>query len=186
MAHGIIIESKIAAKDIDVLNRSVVAEVDVDAGSLLALTPPSQVGSDVWTAEAPSADALEGLWMAYNPTNRISKFEDLEFAGLSVDDRRYTNIANKTFDAFKPTKYDEVEFSQDCLADASAVANVVTGDFLESAAGSFKLARKAKAVGATAGHTAFEVEYVKKYTFPKTHGIGDVDYKFFRARCVAE
>ena len=185
MAHGILIESKIAAKDIDALNRSVVAEEDVDAGSLLALTAPTKVGSDVWTAEAPSADALTGLWLAYMPTNRITKIDDLEFAGLSVDDRRYTNLANKTFDAFKPKVGDEIEVSFDCVVEADKDA-VVDGDFLESKAGEFKLARKTKATGATAGHTAFQVEYTKKYRFPKTHGIGDVDVKFFRAVCVAE
>jgi hypothetical protein len=139
MAHGILIESKIAAKDIDALNRSVVATADVDAGSLLALTAPSTVGEDRWTVAQPSASALTDLWIAYNPTARITKIDDLEFAGLSVDDRRYTNVANKTFDAFKPKVGDEIEFSVDCV-DPSAVASVVAGDYLDSVAGSFKLA----------------------------------------------
>jgi hypothetical protein len=184
MAHGIIVESKIAAKDIDALNRSVVATADVDAGSLLALTAPSTVGEDRWTVAQPSASALTDLWIAYNPTARITKIDDLEFAGLSVDDRRYTNIANKTFDAFKPKVGDEIEFSVDCV-DPSAVASVVAGDYLESVAGSFKLARIPAATGATAGHTAFKVEYVKTYHFPQK-AIGDADVKFFRVVCVAE
>lgn len=184
--HGLIIESKISAKDMDTLNRSVVAEDDVDGGSLLALAYPTEVGSDVWAVTKPATGATSGLWMAYNPTNRKLKVaDDLVFANLSNDDRRYTNLAGETFDAFKPKVGDEIEFSTECLADTSVANDIVTGDILESKEDSYKLARQPKATGATANHTAFEVEYVKKYVFAKKK-IGNNFVKFFRAVCVAE
>lgn len=183
--HGLIIESKIAAKDIDALNRSVVcASADVDGGSLLALTAPSVKGEDRWTVAQPSANALTGLWVAYNPTNRLIEVEGREFAGLSVDDRLYTNLKGKTFDAFKPKVGDEIEFSEDCI-DPEALEDLESGDFLESVAGSFKLARQTAAQGATAGHTAFLVEFATEHPLG-AKGIGDASFKTFRAVCVAE
>ena len=45
MAHGVLIESMIQAKNIDALNRSVKAAVDIDGGNLIALTAPTTQGS---------------------------------------------------------------------------------------------------------------------------------------------
>ena len=182
MAHGLIVESKIAAKDIDALNRSVVGSVDFDGGALLDLTAPSTVGEDRWTAAVPST-TLNGLYVAYNPTTRINVVEGREFAGLILDERAYTNIATKTFDAFKPKLGDEIEFSADAI-DAT-VADAVAGDILESKAGQSKLTRIAASTGATANHTAFKIEYVKTYDFPQA-GIGTEKVKFFRCVCIAE
>ena len=54
MAYGVLIESMIQAKNIDALNRSVKAEIDVDGGNLIALTAPTKQGDDVWVASAPT------------------------------------------------------------------------------------------------------------------------------------
>lgn len=182
MAHGLVNESKISAKDIDALNRSVVATVDVDGGNLIALTAPTEVGSDVWTAEAPKAGNLGGLWIAYNPTNRHIDVEGKVFAGLTADERAYTNIAGKTFDAFKPVVGDEIEISVDAIDD---VKSIVAGDYLEAKAGQTKWTRVAKATGATAGSTAVQVEYAVPHDFPKA-GIGVEKVNFYRCVVVAE
>ena len=67
MAYGVLIESMIQAKNIDALNRSVKAQIDVAGGGLLALTAPTTQGDDVWTAAAPATGNLGDLWIAYNP-----------------------------------------------------------------------------------------------------------------------
>jgi hypothetical protein len=54
MAYGVLIESMIQAKNIDALNRSVKAQIDVAGGGLLALAAPTTQGDDVWTAAAPT------------------------------------------------------------------------------------------------------------------------------------
>lgn len=181
--NGVLIESMIQAKNIDALNRSVVATVDVAGGSLIALTAPTKQGEDRWTAVAPSSSALTGLWIAYNPSVRYTEVNGKLFAGLSADDRDYTNIANHTFDAFKPKIGDEIVITADNV-DADTVANVVAGDTLESKAGQLTFTRVAGST-ATTGHTAFNVEWVGTLEFPKA-GIGVESVKAFKAVCVQE
>ena len=183
MAHGVLIESMIQAKNIDALNRSVKAAVDIDGGNLIALTAPTTQGDDVWTAAAPSSE-LGGLWMAYNPEVKYTYVNGKVYAGLSADARDYTNVAGEVFDAFKPQKGDEIVILADNV-DADDVDDVVAGDFLESANGQATFVRVAAATGATAGSTAFEVEWVGSIDFPKA-GVGLDKVKAFKAVCVQE
>lgn len=181
MAYGVLIESMIQAKNIDALNRSVKANIDVDGGNLIALTAPTEQGNDVWTAEAPATGKLGNLWIAYNPCVKYTVVNDKKFAGLSADNRDYTNIKGETFDAFKPVVGDEIIITIDDV-DATG-ASAVAGDILESKDGQTKFTRIAKATGATAGSTAFEIEWVGTVDFPKAN-IGIDKVKVFKAVCV--
>ena len=183
MACGVLIESMIQAKNIDALNRSVIAQVDVDGGNLVALTAPTTQGEDRWTAAAPSDGSLGGLWMAYNPSVKYTEVNGKLFAGLSADVRDYTNIKNHTFDAFKPKVGDEIVVTIDDIDNTGAQA--VAGDILEAKADQTKLTRVAAATGATAGSTAFKIENIYNVQFPKA-GIGIEIVKGFKAVCVQE
>ena len=184
MAYGVLIESMIQAKNIDALNRSVKAEVDIDGGNLIALTAPTTQGNDVWTAAKPATGSLGGLWIAYNPEVKYTFVNGKVYAGLSADARDYTNVAGEVFDAFKPQIGDEIVITKDCVA-ADDVASVVAGDFLEAVDGEATFARVAAGTGATEGSTAFEVEWVGSVEFPKA-GIGVEKVKAFKAVCVQE
>ena len=181
MAYGVLIESMIQAKNIDALNRSVKAEIDVDGGNLIALTAPTEQGNDVWTASAPVTGKLGNLWIAYNPCVKYTVVNGKKFAGLSADNRDYTNIKGEVFDAFKPVVGDEIIVTIDDVDDTGASA--VEGDILESKNGQTKFARVAKTTGATAGSTAFQIEWVGTVDFPKA-GIGIDKVKVFKAVCV--
>ena len=182
MAYGVLIESMIQAKNIDALNRSVKAEVDVAGGGLLALTAPTTQGDDVWTAEAPDSE-LGGLWIAYNPEVKYIEVNGKKYAGLSADLRDYTNLAGEVFDAFKPKVGDEIVVTIDAVD--STGASAVAGDILESKAGQTLFTRVAASTGATAGSTAFEIEWVGTVDFPKAN-IGIDKVKAFKAVCVQE
>jgi hypothetical protein len=182
MAYGVLIESMIQAKNIDALNRSVKAEVDVAGGGLLALSAPTTQGDDVWTAEEPDSE-LGGLWIAYNPEVKYIEVNGKKYAGLSADARDYTNLAGEVFDAFKPKVGDEIVITVDAVDNTSASA--VAGDILESKAGQTLFTRVAAATGATAGSTAFEIEWVGTIDFPKAN-IGIDKVKAFKAVCVQE
>lgn len=182
MAYGVLIESMIQAKNIDALNRSVKAEANVDGGNLIALTAPTTQGDDVWTAAAPDSE-LGGLWMAYNPEVKYIAVNGKKFAGLSADVRDYTNLAGEVFDAFKPQIGDEIVVTIDAI-DATG-ANAVAGDILESKAGQTKLTRVAAATGATAGSTAFKIEWKGTVDFPKAN-IGIDKVVAFKAVCIQE
>lgn len=184
MAHGLIIESQISAANIDALNRFAYSDaVDFDGGALVALASENVAGDDRYEASVPST-ALNGLWIAYNPTDRHIDVEGRRFAGLLVDERAYTNLKGKTFDVFKPqANVDLVDFSEDCV-DAT-VEDAVVGDILESKAGQSKLTRIAAGTGATANHTAFKIESIRYVDFPKA-GIGVDKVKVFHCVCIAE
>lgn len=184
MAYGVLIESMIQAKNIDALNRSVKAQIDVAGGGLLALTAPTTQGDDVWTAAAPATGNLGNLWIAYNPEVKYISVNGKKFAGLSADARDYTNLAGEVFDAFKPKVGDEIVITAECV-DSTDVDDVVAGDFLEAVNGETTFARVAAGTGATAGSTAFKVEWVGSVEFPQAN-IGIEKVKAFKAVCVQE
>ena len=181
MANGVIVESRIQATNIDALNRTAKAAVDVAGGGLVALTASGAQGNEVWTAAAPASGTLGDLWIAYNPSEHLTKVGGKFFAGLSEDPRDYVNIAGRPFDCFKPAVGDEIDITIDCV-DASG-SSVVAGDILESKANQTTFTRVASSTGATAGSTAFKVEYVGTAPFP-AGSIGMEQVKMFRCVCV--
>ena len=183
MAYGVLIESMIQAKNIDALNRSVKAQIDVAGGGLLALTAPTTQGDDVWTAAAPATGNLGDLWIAYNPEVKYTKVNGKVYAGLSADLRDYTNLAGEVYDAFKPKVGDEIVITVNGVDATSSSA--VAGDILESKAGQTTFTRIAAGTGATEGSTAFKIEWVGSVDFPKA-GIGIDKVKAFKAVCIQE
>ena len=181
MANGVIVESRIQATNIDALNRTAKAAVDVAGGGLVALTASGTQGNEVWTAAVPTTGSLGGLWIAYNPSEHLTKVGDKFFAGLSEDPRDYTNIAGRPFDCFKPLVGCEIDITADCV-DATA-SSVVAGDILESKNGQTTFTRVAASTGATAGSTASKVEYVGTAPLP-AGPIGMEQVKMFRCVCV--
>ena len=167
----------------DALNRTAQAEVAVAGGGLVALTESGVQGNEVWTAEAPDAEAIGDLWIAYNPSEHLTEVNGKMFAGLSADPRDYTNLANRPFDCFKPKVGDEIDITADCV-DATKTS-IVVGDILESKASQTTFTRIAKASGATSGHTAFRVEYIGVNPFPQA-GIGMEQATVYRCVCIQE
>ena len=181
MANGVIVESRIQATNIDALNRTAQAQIDVAGGGLIALAESKVQGNEVWTATAPASGSLGNLWIAYNPSEHLTNVDGKFFAGLSADPRDYANLAGRPFDCFKPVVGDEIDITVDCVDNTAA--SVVAGDILESKAGQTTFTRVAATTGATAGSTAFRVEYVGVKPFP-AGGIGMEQAKMFRCVCV--
>ena len=159
--HGYIIEAQIAAKDVDALNKSAVATVDVDGGDVVALGGLNADGLFVATK---LTDGTGGnVWMAYNPSEHFTKVGDNVFAGLTVDPRDYTNLADRPMDVFKPQVGDIVTLLGTNL---KAGETPTTGSFLEIGANGYE----AKA-SATANTFSLEVIEKKTIPFPQA-GIG--------------
>jgi hypothetical protein len=116
MTHGVLIQNKVAAMNVDSYNRSAVCASDVDNGNVVVLSAKSATAgqSEVWTALVPTtSNGLTGLWMAYSPEVVVT---DSKYKGLDVDPRNFTNTATYVFDVFKPQLGDVVTMSTDCLA----------------------------------------------------------------------
>lgn len=155
----ILIEKRISAKDNEALNRSAVATADVEGGTLVKL---GSYADGVFSATVADGTDGVGLWMAYNPSEHFTKVGDKIYAGLSADPRDYVNLANRTFDVFKPMVGDIVG---------------IVGDISTATAGSYLIADDENGFAVegtthTAGNTALKVLAVEKLAFPRA-GIGD-------------
>ena len=174
---GYIVESRIAATNVDSYNRTAVcANSDVDGGVLLEL---GDMTGDVFAGTIVTATGKTGLWMAYNPSEHFTDVNGKIFAGLSADPRDYTNLKGRPIDVFKPQVGDLVVFTEGNIATAS-VAGLTKGDYLEPGAnGQFVK----KAGSPTASTTSFKVQKVGTMPFPQA-GIGQEAAKTWLCECV--
>lgn len=139
--HGVLVQNKVAAKDIDSFNRSAVCASDVDNGWAVYLSGKSATSgqSEMWTAVQPatagSGSGLTGLWVAYSPEVVITASA---YKGVDVDPRNFYNLATRPFDVFKPDLGDIVQMTDDCLA-GSYSGGVTTHVNATNSSGGYKL-----------------------------------------------
>lgn len=115
---NVVIKRRVAAHNVDALNRSVVATQDLENGTVFELLTRSDVdGEDeVWKATAPTtASTAMGLWMAKASEVILSKVGDgdtaVEMLGIVEDPRNFVNVAGRVFSAFKPQAGDIIEMT---------------------------------------------------------------------------
>lgn len=111
---NVLIKRRVASQNVDSLNRTVIAEADVENGNVFELLTRSTTdGEDeVWNATAPATAATAtGLWMAGASEVVITKVGNLEFVGIVEDVREFTNVAGRVFSAFKPVAGDIIEMT---------------------------------------------------------------------------
>lgn len=114
---NVVIKRRVAAHNVDAMNRTVKADVDIENGSIMVLDSRSTVdGEDeVWVASKPTASSL-GVWMAKSSEVVITSVaidgaDTLDFKGVIDDPRAFTNKAGLVFDAFKPAVGDLIEMT---------------------------------------------------------------------------
>lgn len=120
MAYNVVIQKQIAAYNVDSYNRSAKADIDVENGSVFKLVQKTGVEGEkvVWKAEQAAA-ADTGLWMAMSPEIvTVVDAMGVEYRGLNVDPRAYTNTKGRVFDAVLLQKGDIVEMTAEGIADA--------------------------------------------------------------------
>lgn len=115
---NVVIKRRVAAHNVDALNRSVVAEQDLENGTVFnLLTRSDKDGEDeVWKATAPTtASTAMGLWMAKASEVILSKVGDgdtaVEMLGIVEDPRNFVNVKGRVFSAFKPQAGDIIEMT---------------------------------------------------------------------------
>ena len=113
---NVVIKRRVAAHNIDALNRAVVATEDLENGSIFTLTERSTTdGEDeVWKVAKPSATS-RGVWMDKSSEVNITTIGKGDYAlqmkGIVEDPRMFTNVKGLVFDAFKPQVGDIIEMT---------------------------------------------------------------------------
>ncbi len=124
MSHGLVILNKVAASDIDALNRVAVSADDVDNGYVFELlTRSTTTGeSEVWTATASAGGRLTNIWMAYSPEIVEVVSGSNKFKGIDSDPLNFYHVAGEMIDCFKPQIGDIITLTADALTGASQLA----------------------------------------------------------------
>ena len=113
---NVVIKRRVAAHNIDALNRTFVATEDLENGSIFTLTERSTTdGEDeVWKVATPTADSL-GVWMAKSSEVTITTVGEGDYAlqmkGIVEDPRMFTNVKGIVGDCFKPQVGDIIEMT---------------------------------------------------------------------------
>jgi len=133
MAYGILVQEKVAALNIDSLNRPVVSASDVENGMVFNLLAKSTnsgstVANEVWTAEFPVTGSLIDLWMAYEPEVVQTVSGNSYYKGIDPDPRNFYIPAGDVFSAFKPQMGDLIMLTPDVLSGSKS-----TGDYVVAA-----------------------------------------------------
>ncbi len=136
MSHGVLVQEKVAALNIDSLNRSCYSASSIDNGNVFNLLTKtaagtlSSTGSEVWTATAPNTltGSSTDIWMAYEPEVVVTVSGTQKFKGIDPDPRNFYNIAGDVFSAFKLQLGDLLLMTTDCLTGSVKSAYAIVND----------------------------------------------------------
>ena len=138
----ILVQTHVMAMDVDALNRvGVYNSANVDNGTALVCgTQSTNAGQKHVFSVTPASAVAKGLWLAYSPEVNTTIDGILQFKGLDVDPRNFTNLAGKPFDMFKPVAgVDMIQVTKDFFKEDYDPGTVTTATYVEiQADGSFK------------------------------------------------
>jgi hypothetical protein len=150
------------------------SSINVDGGGLVVL---GDLQGDDFVATAPLT-ASKRVAIALNPSVHYTKVSNNVFAGLTQDDRDYTNLAGEAFDVTIPVVgriYKIID------ANVEGTTAPTKGKFLEVTNGKTTMSIKATQ---TADVPSFEVIRVDTAQFPKVGSIGDEFVPVYVIKCV--
>lgn len=179
MAKSILVPTLTAAKNIDALNRSFVAEADLDNGNVFVKGDLStEAGeSQVYEATTPATGSLSGLWMAYSPEDVVlTDALGNQFKVGNLDPRAFTNTAGTVFSGFKPQVGDLITISADGIEGA-----VSSNEYLVAADGQSKLKPNAAAIDGL----SFKIIETTYISVASANAIGSQRVVAYLAECVA-
>lgn len=130
---NVLVQTHVAAMDVDALNRSAVAAVDIQNGAALVCSGQSSTAGQkyVFSVAAPT-EVAKGLWMAYSPEVVKTVDGTLVFVGLDADPRHFVNKAGDVFDIFKPVaNVDMIQVTKDFFEANYDPATVAGATYVE-------------------------------------------------------
>lgn len=142
MAKCVMINTTISADHDDSLNRSVISTVDIDNGTPLSLEFPTEKGSNVFKATKNTTG--KNVWIAFSPEVDYLTVGSI-YSG--VDIRSFTNVANKPYDAFKPTVSDIIQVTKEFFGKGKSPADVTGAKYVSVGASGFEATATAPTSG---------------------------------------
>ncbi len=139
MTHAVLVQTKVAAKDIDSFNRPAVCADALDNGNVVVLATENTGGtygqSEVWDATKPATATLSGCWMVYEPEVVLTVSGTKEYKGINPDPQDFYLPIGQIFTAFKPRIGDIILLTADGFDTGSGAASA----FANAADASYKL-----------------------------------------------
>ena len=139
---NVLVQTRVMAENVDALNRvGVYATADVDNGTALVCGVQSTDAKQKHVfSVTPASGVAKNLWLAYSPEVISTMDGSLEFRGLDVDPRDFTNVKGRPFDMFKPVAgVDLIQVTAEFFADGYDPGSVSGATYVEiQADGSFK------------------------------------------------
>ncbi len=144
MTHAVLVQSKVAAKNVDAMNRPAIGTADLDNGNVIQLLTESAVSgqTEVWSATIPSASAgLKNLWMVYEPEVVLTVSGTKQYKGIDPDPQDFYIPSGMVFSAFQPELGDIILLTGDGITGSKA-----SNGFIVATASDYKLNWAAAAV----------------------------------------
>lgn len=150
MPNNVLIKRRVAALNVDALNRTAVCTQDIENGCVFKLEEYSDNAGEgmVWSAgQAAATDT--GLWMAASPeVVTITDSLGVQYKGIQCDPRAFINSAGSMIDAIKLQIGDIIEMTVPNISGAD------TNEYLVPSATNFALE------AASAAGTGFALQKV--------------------------
>lgn len=147
MAKTVLIQTQVAAMNIDSLNSDAINTTDdLDNGSIVVRGALSTVAGkgELFTTSKPVTGSLTDLWMVYSPEVVAFKSGSNIYKGLSADPREFTNIVNYPLNIFKPMAGDLIKITGDGFT--GGLEGLTAGQYAVATNASYKLGANASAI----------------------------------------
>lgn len=138
MTHGVLIQNKVLAQNVETFNRPAKSAADLDNGNVVQLSTgyTGTAGEgEVWAATTPATGAgLTGLWMVGEPPVVTTVSGTKSYKGIDPDPQDFYVPAGKVFSAFRISTGDIVT-----LTDAALAGTKSTNGYVVATNGTVKL-----------------------------------------------
>jgi len=146
MSHGVLVQKKVAAKDIDAFNRSALAGAALDNGNVVTLptrnTAATRGNEELWDTGQPATGAgLTNLWMVYEPEIVVTVSGSSQYKGIDPDPRNFYTLSGGVCSVFRLQLGDLVLLTADALGGTKS-----TNGYVVATNGTYELTWAAAAV----------------------------------------
>lgn len=178
MAHNVLIQRVVGAKNVAIWNRSAVHATEAfDNGNLVSLGALSTTDGEgeVFQAAVPATATLDELWMVYSPEIVVTVDGTKKFKGIDIDPQDFEVPALTVMDVYKPQVGDIITMTADGLAGTKS-----TNEFVVATDASKKLTWAAAAISGMS-YKLMSTEYISI----GTGAINPQRVTAYRFQCVA-